>query len=163
MQQLLHQSKLMYNRLINFLEKNNILFEKQFGFRAHHSTEHAIFSIVNKIHQAIEEKSYSCGVFLDFSKAFDTVDHNILIRKLERYGIRGVANDWFISYLTNRKHYVSLNNTCSNLHNVTCGIPQGSVCSLLSAHIAQTVTNCFHYPTLGRQENTGGLALTNEN
>ena len=57
--------KLMYNRLINFLEKNNILFEKQFGFRAHHSTEHAIFSIVNKIHQAIEEKSYSCGIFLD--------------------------------------------------------------------------------------------------
>ena len=119
--------KLMYNRLINYLEKNNILFEKQFGFRAHHSTEHSILSIVNKIHQAIEEKSYSCGIFLDFSKAFDTVDHNILIRKLERYGIRGVANDWFISYLTNRKHYVSLNNTCSNLHNVTCGIPQGSV------------------------------------
>ena len=63
----------MYNRLVSFLDKHNVLFEKQFGFRSNHSTDHAILSIVDKIQKAIEERNYSCGIFLDFSKAFDTV------------------------------------------------------------------------------------------
>ena len=71
--------KLMYNRLIDFLDKRNMLYEKQFGFRTNHSTNHAILSIIDKIQLSIEERSYSCGIFLDFSKAFDTVDHSILI------------------------------------------------------------------------------------
>ena len=90
----------MYSRLIKFIEKQNILYDKQFGFRSHHSTEHAILIIVAKIQEAIEESNFSCGIFLDLRKAFDTVNHEILIEKLEYYGIRGVAKKWFISYLT---------------------------------------------------------------
>ena len=119
--------RLMYNRLVSILDKHNVLFEKQFGFRSNHSTDHAILSIVDKIQKAIEERNYSCGIFLDFSKAFDTVNHKIILRKLEHYGIRGVANDWFKSYLTDRQQVVMVNNTTSNKCDMTCGIPQGSV------------------------------------
>ncbi len=99
----------MYVRLIAYLQKKNVLYDKQFGFRSQNSTEHAILTITDKIQKAIENRNYSCGIFLDFSKAFDTVHHGILINKLEKYGIRGIANDWFSSYLTGRKHFVSLN------------------------------------------------------
>lgn len=119
--------KLMYNRLLNFLEKKNILYAKQFGFRANHSTDHAILTIIDKIQLAIEERDYSCGIFLDLSKAFDTIDHGILIKKMEKYGIRGIAKDWFVSYLENRQQFVSLNNILSDLNTVSCGVPQGSV------------------------------------
>ena len=103
----------MYNRLSNFIEKMNIIYAKQFGFRSYHSTEHAILSIVDKIHEGIEKGMFSCGIFLDFSKAFDTVNHAILVRKLEHYGIRGIAKDWFVSYLSNRKQFTSIGNTNS--------------------------------------------------
>jgi hypothetical protein len=119
--------QLMYTRLFNFLEQNCILYNKQFGFRSQHSTEHAILTITDKIQNAIENRNYSSGIFLDFSKAIDTVHHGILINKLEKYEIWGVAKDWFVSYLTDRQHYVSVNNIMSNFHKVNCGIPQGSV------------------------------------
>jgi hypothetical protein len=77
--------------------------------------------------KSIEERSYSCGIFLDFSKAFDTVDYSILIKKLDKFGIRGIASEWFASYLTNRQQYVSLDTILSDYNTVTCGIPQGSV------------------------------------
>ena len=72
-------------------------FAGQFGFRSSHSTTHAIHLISDKIHTAIENKLFSCGIFLDLTKAFDTVDHDILIAKLEYYGIRGIVCDWFRS------------------------------------------------------------------
>lgn len=95
--------KLMCNRLLNFLDKNKVFYDKQFGFRAKHSTDHAILSIVDKIQTAIDNRDLSCGIFLDFSKAFDTVNHDILIKKLGYYGIRGIAKNWFISYLSDRQ------------------------------------------------------------
>ena len=91
----------------------NIIYEKQFGFRLHHSTEHAILSIVDKIHDRFEKRNFSCGIFVDFSEAFDTVNHDILINKLDHYGIRGIAKDWFGSYLGNRKQFTSIGNTNS--------------------------------------------------
>ena len=119
--------KLIYNRLINFIDKNSIFFNKQFGFRAKHSTNHAILCIIDRIQKAIDDRNYSCGIFLDFSKAFDTINHNILIRKLQHYGVRGLALDWFISYLSNRNQVVTGNGVQSELLSVPCGIPQGSV------------------------------------
>ena len=119
--------KLMYKRLIKFIEKRNLIYDKQFGFRSHHSTEHAILSIVDKIQEAIENGEFSCGVFLDFSKAFDTVNHNILLSKLEHYGIRGIVKEWFMSYLINRRQFTSVGNTNSEEEIISCGVPQGSV------------------------------------
>ena len=116
----------MYNRLIDFLNKNDVFYSSQFGFRANHSTTHAILQITDKIQNAIENKLFSCGIFLDLTKAFDTVDHNILIRKLEYYGIRGLLGDWFRSYLTNRYQF-SVKNTNSQQKPITCGVLQGSV------------------------------------
>ena len=113
--------------MLSYLEQKHILYEKQFGFRAKHSTNQVILSIVDNIQRAIESGEYSCGIFLDFAKAFDTVDHGILLKKMEIYGIRGVARDWFLSYLSNRKQYVYLNNIASDLCSLNCGIPQGSV------------------------------------
>ena len=110
----------MYNRLIDFLNKKDILYEKQFGFCSNHSTDHAILNIIDKIQLSIEEQSYSSGIFLDFKTAFDTVDYSILIKKLDKLGIRGVVNKWFASYLTNRKQYVYINNIISDYNTIRC-------------------------------------------
>ena len=134
--------KLMFNnRLIKFLKKHDIFFEKQFGFRANHSTEHAILCIIDRIQKAIENRSYSCGIFLDFSKAFDIIDHMILIKKLEYYGTRGVAKKWFISYLSNRRQIVTVNGVQSEENSITCGVPQGSV---LGPLLCLIYVNDFH-------------------
>lgn len=119
--------KIVYNRLISFINKYNILSESQYGFRAQRSTELAITSVLNKIMNAIENKQISIGIFLDLSKAFDTVNHNILITKLEHIGVRGLALDWFRSYLADRKQFVSFNSSCSPHNPISCGVPQGSV------------------------------------
>jgi hypothetical protein len=119
--------KLVCSRLLDFLEKKNVLYDNQFGFRTKYSTDYAILSIIDKIQTAIDGRDFSCGIFLDFSKAFDTVNHEILIRKLEYYGVRGIALNWFISYLENRQQTVTVNNVTSNTTTVSCGTPQGSV------------------------------------
>ena len=118
----------MYNRIISFLEKFSILHNNQFGFLSKHSTTHALLLMTEKIQRSIfDNGTYSCGIFLDLCKAFDTVDHKILLNRLEYYGIRGVANEWFASYLSNRRQFVSLFGTNSDYQTVTCGVPQGSV------------------------------------
>ena len=93
--------KLKFNRLVDFLDKRHLIYNKQFGFRSHHSTDHAVLSIIEQVQKAVEDHDYSCGIFLDLSKAFDTVNYNILLTKLEYYGIRGVVKDWFSSYQQN--------------------------------------------------------------
>ena len=119
--------KLMYNRIVSFLEKFSILHNNQFGFRSKHSTIHALLLLTDKIQRSIENGTYSCGIFLDLCKAFYTVNHKILLPKLEYYGIRGAANDCFASYLSNRRQFVSLFGTDSDYQTVTRGVPQGSV------------------------------------
>ena len=119
--------KLMYTRLYNFLDIHNCIYNLQFGFREKHSTNHALFSITEKIREALDNNNFACGIFIDLQKAFDTVDHNILLQKLNHYGIRGVANNWFNSYLSNRTHFVSINGFQSKTKNISIGVPQGSV------------------------------------
>ncbi len=85
------------------------------------------FQLLIKVQGAIEDGKYSCGIFLDLSKAFDTVNHNILLHKLEHYGIRGLVNKWFKSYLENRKQLVSIGHVKSETLNISYGVPQGSV------------------------------------
>ena len=103
----------MCTRIYNFLEKYNCLYKKQFGFRNSHSTNHALITITEKIRESLDHNEYSCGVFLDFQKAFDTVNHNILLKKLHQYGIRGITNDWFKSYLNNRTQQTKVNDSIS--------------------------------------------------
>ena len=119
--------KLMYKRIIKFLDKHNILNEHQYGFRKKHSTNHAILELVTKITNAIENNQYTMGVFLDLSKAFDTVNHAILLHKLEHYGIRGIVLEWFKNYLQFRKQAVKYKTTKSDSLTISCGVPQGSV------------------------------------
>ena len=101
--------KLMYKRLYAFLNNNNIIYNLQFGFRQQYSTSHALINITENIRKALDDGNVRCGVFVDLQKAFDTVDHQILLAKLNHYGIRGVSNDWFKSYLSNRSQYESIN------------------------------------------------------
>jgi hypothetical protein len=119
--------KIMYSRLIDFLNKNNILFPRQFGFRRGHSTSHALLSITERIFQALDRGQVACGVFIDLKKAFDTVDHDILLHKLSHYGVRGVSKLWFQSYLSDRQQFVTIANCNSSLKNIPHGVPQGSV------------------------------------
>ena len=119
--------RLMYNRLLSFINKYKLLYLYQFGFRAEHSPNLAMIFLVDKISSALEKGDYVLGLFLDFSKAFDTVNHGILFTKLEHYGIRGLALDWFKSYLSERKQFVDYDNVCSNNAPISCGVPQGSI------------------------------------
>ena len=119
--------KVTYNRLLTFLEYYNVLFENQFGFQKLHSSYMALMVLTDKLIKSLENGKYVIGVYLDFSKAFDTVDHAILLSKLSHYGIRGNALNWFISYLSNRKQYVTYNGVSSPVNNLTCGVPQGSI------------------------------------
>jgi len=89
--------KLMHERLYSFLEKHRCIYELQFGFRSEHSTGHALTDLTEAIRKAMDESSYAIGVFIDLQKAFDTVDHEILLSKLDHYGVRGTPNNWFRS------------------------------------------------------------------
>ena len=117
----------MYKRLYSFLDRLNCIYEFQFGFRAGHSTSHALLSLTEKVREALDSGKFACGVFIDLQKAFDTVDHSILLTKLKHYGIKGIANDWFKSYLTGRSQYTSVNGFDSEHRDMNYGVPQGSV------------------------------------
>ena len=119
--------KIMHKQLYAFLEEHNILFKNQFGFRKKCSTAHSLIEITEKIKESIDSSKFGCGIFIDLKKAFDTVNHNILLKKLEHYGIRGSILKWFESYLTDRKQYVFYNGVSSDVKHITCGVPQGSV------------------------------------
>ena len=119
--------KVMHNRITEFAEQYNILYRCQFGFRKNYSTSHALLHLINRISTAIDQRETTVGVFLDLSKAFDTLDHEILFAKLEHYGIRNVALQWIKSYFSNRGQFVQINQTCSSTQTIKCGVPQGSI------------------------------------
>ena len=92
--------KLMYNQIIQFLEDKKVIYYKQFGFCKNFCTVHAIITLIENTQSVLDNNKFAYRIFIDLEKAFDTVDHNILLSKLNYYGIRGIANDWFKSYLS---------------------------------------------------------------
>jgi len=118
---------IVFQRLNNYLEKNNILHENQFGFRKGLSTCTALLQLIDELASSVDKKRITVGVFIDLAKAFDTVDHRILLQKLEHYGIRGNVLAMFASYIGNRKQYVTIDGVRSELANIICGVPQGSI------------------------------------
>ena len=126
--------RLMYDRLISYMLKH-ILFEYQFGFQKGKSTHMAIITQLDRMTEALDNGDYVVGVFLDFSKAFDTVDHAILLDKMSIYGVRTIALQWFNDYLTGRSQYVTYNRFKSNNSEMRCGVPQGSILGPLLFHL----------------------------
>ena len=119
--------KLIYKQLYDYFTANNLLYNKQFGFRSLHSTALALGNLTNTWLLNIDNGKMNCVVFLDIKKAFDTVDHKILIDKLYFYGIVEHELDFFRSYLTDRMQCCSVNRISSGFRNITCGVPQGSL------------------------------------
>ena len=112
----------MLSRIFKFLNDNNSIYPLQFGFRQKLSATHTVISLTEVIRKNLDEGNIGCSIFVDLQKAFDTVERNILLAKLEHYGIRGLANEWFRSYLSNRKQYVSINGHESGLTSLLYGV-----------------------------------------
>ena len=119
--------KLMQSRLIEFLEEKQILCYRQFGFRKDFSANHVILTLLESMQKALDGRQFACRIFIDLEKAFDTLSHNILLDKLNHYGIRNIANDWFRSYLSKRTQFVSINGFNSDYKTAKYGVPQGSL------------------------------------
>ena len=136
--------KLVKEKVLNFLSKNEILYKYQFGFRKSHSTNLALLEVVETLYANLDVDNYGLGIYLDLQKAFDTVDHNILLSKLSHYGIRGNALNWFETFLKGRKQFTSVNGACSKTSVIGCGVPQGSVLGpLLFLLYVNDIQNAF--------------------
>ena len=143
--------KIIHKRLYTFIENRNLFSPLQFGFRKQKSTKDAIIAFLSRLITNLDKNEYCLGVFVDLSKAFDTIDHDILLKKLDKFGVRGIANIWFKNYLTARQQSVRINKDNSNefisseSQTITHGIPQGSILGpvLFILYIADicTVTN----------------------
>ena len=121
----------MYTRLVSHTEKNGTPFPGQFGFRKKHSTSDAFTLLVGNILNAMGEGFKLLSVFVDLKKAFDSVNHTIILRKLERLGVRGTALSWFASYLTNRQQCIMVGDCVSDFSSVDVGVPQGSLLGVI--------------------------------
>ena len=117
--------KVMLNRLLQFLNKNDILYKYQFGLRKNHATSNALTEVINHIYKSLDEGNYVFGIYIDLKKAFDTVQHQILLYKLQHYRICGIALEWFDSYLSKRKQFVVTYGIQSDiLESSVYGVPQ---------------------------------------
>ena len=109
------------------LDSNLILYKHQYGFRKSHSTSMALLHLIDKVSSALENNEFTCSIFVDFSKAFDTVNHYILLKKMQKYGFHDVTFEWLKNYISNRQQFVCINGCYSNKARLLCGVPQGSI------------------------------------
>lgn len=119
--------KVVYKRIICHINNNSILYKHQYGFRKNHSTYMAVLHLIDNIISTLDSNIFVCSIFLDLSKAFDTVNHNILLAKLQKYGFHGIVFKWLQNYITKRSQFVSINGCHSNKMDIHCGVPQGSI------------------------------------
>ena len=121
--------RIIFNQIHNYFHVNNLYFCSQYGFRKEHSTELVMLELIDRITQHLDKGTtpINVHVYLDLSKAFDTLDHNIMLHKLKYYGIEGTALRLFESYLNERQQYVDLDGTTSNNNRILTGVPQGSI------------------------------------
>jgi len=119
--------KVMANRLTSYIEENKLFSPSQYGFRKSHSTIHPLVQFMNTVSSALNKKHHVIAIFCDLRKAFDTVDHKILLKKLKQFGLEGAELEWFRSYLSNRKQFVFFEGKCSSLLEILLGVPQGSI------------------------------------
>ena len=112
---------------MEFLEVNNVLHQHQYGFRKKYSTKLSVVNLCNAILKFVDEGKITLGVFIDFQKAFDTINHDILFSKLSHYGICDIALKWFVDYLSDRFQFIKYRETMSPYLKISCGVPQGSV------------------------------------
>ena len=119
--------KIVYKRMLLHLNKQHIFYRHQYGFRENHSTDMALLQLVEKIYSALNNNEYALGIFLDLSKAFDSVDLTILLSKLHRYGFQDLSYSWLASYVLNREQFVYVNGYASSRAQLTYGVPQGSI------------------------------------
>lgn len=119
--------RLFSARMDSFIEKHNVLTDSQYGFRSSRSTSMALIDLIEELTTSVDSKKYALGVFIDLKKAFDTIDHEILLHKMDRYGFRGVGLEWIKSYIENRQQFVQLGEYRSSRADITCGVPQGSI------------------------------------
>lgn len=121
--------KIIARQMYRYLNKHDILYKYQFGFRSNHDTNQPVIHLMDKIYEGLNKDmpEYTLGIFLDLKKAFDTVNHDILLEKLKHYGLRNTSNLWFKNYLINRTQFVTVHGNNSSIRTTNCGVPQGSV------------------------------------
>ena len=137
----------VHRQLYSYLEENNVLTDRQFGFRKSRNTSQAITYITDFIRSAMDKGEYTEAIYVDLKKAFDTFNHATILSKLPVYGINDKELSWFINYLFNRQHFVEFNTTRSKYQEITCGVPQGSILGpllflLLMNDIEHVITSC---------------------
>ena len=137
--------KIMYDRLYSFLEKKESLYEHQLIFRNNRSTTYALIQITESIRKTCDNGLYSCGVFLDLKKGFDTVNHKLLLSKVEYCGIRGKAKEWFRFFIHNRQQFTSIDGQNPEINKISHGVPESSV---LSPLLSIWFINDLHYAAI---------------
>ena len=138
--------KVVFSQLYDYFRNNDLFYDSQYGFLKNHSTEYAAMELTDKVLKDIDERNISLAIFMDLSKAFDTLDHSILINKLAYYGIHGAALRWFTSYLTGRSQYVEIDGVSSNILLLSTGVPQGSILGpLLFLIYMNDIPNCTEH------------------
>ena len=158
--------KVAHLQVFSYFQNNNFLFNSQCGFREGHSAEHALLEIVDRVSSGLDGGCSPIAIFLDLSKAFDTINYDILLSKLDYYGIRGTALGWFRSYLSERRQYVVYDDVTSNTVTTLLGVPQGSILGpllfIIYLNYIQNSTKFFNFINYADDTNLVNSMVTHD-